>query len=290
MLCLSAFHSSDRVGALRPVPRRRLAAAVCALTLAVAACGSDDAADPTPPQDTPQSSVDQANAGVVIVANANIDDGSGGRMADALSLAGFDTGPAVTATEKLDRSVVFYVDTAEAAETAHQVGEIMGGLPVLSLLDDQVWTESGTLDGGGVLVLLGQNEADRTLDDLNGGSGGGGSTTGGNDEPIGGTVECSESAIRAGLEGFPVRIVSVNGFECQDGWAVVDLAVDGGTDDPDYTVADVAVLEAEGQFWILKDRVEVCGSIPEIDDNGQPIRPDDAQVPASLWAAACVGN
>ena len=35
---------------------------------------------------------------------------------------------------------------------------------------------------------------------------------------------------------------------------------------------------------------DVCGSIPEIDDNGQPIRPDDAQVPASLWAEACMGN
>ena len=49
-------------------------------------------------------------------------------------------------------------------------------------------------------------------------------------------------------------------------------------------------LEAEGQFWILKDRGDVCGSIPEIDDNGQPIRPDDAQVPVSMWALACVGN
>jgi hypothetical protein len=28
----------------------------------------------------------------------------------------------------------------------------------------------------------------------------------------------------------------------------------------------------------------------EIDDAGQPIRPDDAQVPASLWGAACLGN
>ena len=290
MFQLSFFHSADSVGVLRRVTRRRIAAAVCALTLAVAACGSDDAADPTPPQDIPQSSVDQANTGVVIVANANIDDGSASRMSDALSLAGFDTGPAVTSTEKLDRSVVFYVDTAEAAETARQVGEVMGGLPVLSLLDDRVWTESGTLDGGDVLVLLGQNEADRALDDLNGGSGGGGSTAGGNDEPIGGTVECSESALRAGLEGFTDEIVSVDGFECQDGWAVVFLSVDGGTDDPEYTVAGIAVLEAEGQFWISKDRVDVCGSIPEIDDAGQPIRPDDAQVPASLWGAACLGN
>ena len=287
---LSSFDFPGSVGVLRRVTRRRLAAAVCALTLAVAACGSDDAADPTPPQDIPQSSVDQADTGVVIVANANIDDGSGGRMADALSLAGFDTGPAVTSTEKLDRSVVFYVDTAEAAETARQVGEVMGGLPVLSLLDDRVWTESGTLDGGDVLVLLGQNEADRTLDDLNGGSGGGGSTTGGNDEPIGGTVECSESALRAGLEGYTDEIVSVDGFECQDGWAVVFLSVDGGSDDPQSTIAGIAVLEAEGQFWISKDRVDVCGSIPEIDDAGQPIRPDDAQVPASLWGAACLGN
>ena len=287
---LSSFDFPGSVGVLRRVTRRRIAAAVCALTLAVAACGSDDAADSTPPQDIQQSSVDQANTRVVIVANANIDDGSASRMSDALSLAGFDTGPVVTATEKLDRSVVFYVDTAEAAETARQVGEIMGGLPVLSLLDDRVWTESGTLDGGDVLVLLGQNEADRALDDLNGGSGGGGSTAGGNDEPIGGTVECSESALRAGLEGFTDEIVSVDGFECQDGWAVVFLSVDGGTDDPEYTVAGIAVLEAEGQFWISKDRVDVCGSTPEIDDAGQPIRPDDAQVPASLWGAACLGN
>ena len=287
MVLLSFFHSPYRVGALRRVTSRRLAAAVCALTLAVAACGSDDAADPTPPQDTPQSSVDQANAGVVIVANANIDDGSGGRMADALSLAGFETGPAVTATEKLDRSVVFYVDSAEAAETARQVGEIMGGLPVLSLLNDRVWTESGTLDGGGVLVLLGQNEADRTLDDLNGGSGGGGGTTGGNDEPVGGTVECSESAVRAGLEGVDYEIADIFSLNCNRGWALVGISAKFGEDDP---VDITEVLEAEGQFWILKNKNDVCGSDPEYDDNGQPIRPDDAQVPSELWYGACGGG
>lgn len=297
MIQTSSVHSSGCSGTLRRKSSRRLAAALCAFTFVVAACGSDDAADPTPPQDTPQSSVDQEgtpqnsvdqkNVGVVIVANANIDNGSAGRMADALSLAGFDTGSAVTATEKLERSVVFFVDTPEAAETARQVGETMGGLPVLSLLDDQVWTEAGTLDGGDVLVLLGQNESDRTLDDLNGGNGGGGSTTGGTDEPVGGTVECSESALRAGLEDYE-DIVSIDSFQCQDGWAVVELTVDGGTEDPEYTIAGIAVLEAEGQFWISKDRDDVCGSLPEIDDNGQPIRPDDAQVPASLWWACTV--
>ncbi|MDA9293033.1 hypothetical protein N9Q18_00960 [bacterium] len=55
--------------------------------------------------------------------------------------------------------------------------------------------------------------------------------------------------------------------------------IDGGTDDPEYTVTSVAVLEAEGQFWINKDRGEVCGS-----------GPDDSQVPASLWAEGRVGN
>ena len=96
--------------------------------------------------------------------------------------------------------------------------------------------------------------------------------------------------LRAGLEGFTDNIVSIDSFECQDGWAVVFLSVDGGTDDPEDTIAGIAVLEAEGQFWINKDRVDVCGSIPEIDDAGQPIRPDDAQVPASLWGAACLSN
>jgi len=265
---------------------------MCAITLAIAACGSDDAADPAPPQDTPQSSIDPTTATVVIVANANIDDGSANRMAEALSLAGFNTGPAVTATEKIDRSVVFHVDSTDAAETAQQVGKIMGGLPVLSLLDDQVWTESGTLDGGGVLVLLGQNEADRTLDDLNGSSGGGGTTggddtTGGNDEPVGGTVECSESAVRAGLEGVDYEIADIFSLNCNNGWALVGISAKFGGDGP---VDIFEVLEAEGQFWILKNKGDVCGSEPEYDDNGQPIRPNDAQVPAELWYGACAGG
>ena len=84
------------------ITSRRLIAAMCAMTLAIAACGSDDAADPAPPQDT------------------------------------------------------------------------------------------GTNSG---------NDEPAS----------------GNDEPDGGTAECSESAIRAGLEGYDDTIVSVNGFQCEDG-------------------------------------------------------------------------
>ncbi|NQY56300.1 MAG: LytR C-terminal domain-containing protein [Ilumatobacteraceae bacterium] len=262
--------------------RRRLTAAACALTLAVAACGgSDDVAEPAP---TPaQATGDPATAGTVIVANANIDDGSAGRMADALSLAGFTTGAPVTASEKIDRSVVFYVNTDGAAETARQVGKAMGGLPVLSLLDDKVWTESGTLDGGTVLVLLGQNEADRTLAELTGGSGGGGSGSSGGggssttDGPIGGPpVQCAETAIRAGLEGGSYEIVNINSLDCADGWAVAGLEVtsDGGA----TTQTITEILEAEGQFWIRKDASAVCGT-----------GPDDAEVPASLYPQACPG-
>jgi len=115
-------------------------------------------------------------------------------------------------------------------------------------------------------------------------------TTSGNDGPTSGTVECSETAIRAGLEGYDDTIVSVDGFQCEDGWAVASLSVADDPDDPDEMRAGIAVLEAEGQFWIPKDQGDVCGSLPEIDDNGQPIYPDDAQVPASLWPLACWSN
>ena len=48
-------------------------------------------------------------------------------------------------------------------------------------------------------------------------------------------------------------------------------------DTDQYT--ETVVLQAEGQFWILKDRVEVCGT-----------GPDDAEVPSSICEPACNTN
>lgn len=64
-------------------------------------------------------------------------------------------------------------------------------------------------------------------------------------------------------------------FRCSNGWAVAFPEVG-----PDSTAISVtAVFEAEGQFWIPKDRSKVCGKTPA-----------DSEVPASLFRDACQTN
>jgi hypothetical protein len=97
------------------------------------------------------------------------------------------------------------------------------------------------------------------------------------DKSVGGMVECTESAV---LEGLDYEVDGVISLECDDGWAVVFVA----TTDSAGSYDTNEVLEAEGQFWILKDSADVCGTV-SLDD--PTTRPDDAQVPASLWSDGC---
>lgn len=234
--------------------------AVALLSLALGACGSDS------------DSESSADATTVIVANGNADNGSAGRMTDALRLAGFSTGEPTSSQTKVDASIVYYSSDDGADQVAEEVADVLGGVDVLPL-PDPAPTDSGEVEGGGVLVLLGQNEADKTLEEL---SGGGATTTttagaGGTTLPaVGGTVKCDKASISKALEGID-GLVGIEDFACADGWAYALVDTDG------YT--ETVVLEAEGQFWILKDRNDVCGT-----------GPDDAEVPSSIWEPACNTN
>lgn len=64
-------------------------------------------------------------------------------------------------------------------------------------------------------------------------------------------------------------------YRCADGWAVAFPNV--GSGEAEVTVT--AVFEAEGQFWIPKDRAQVCGETAS-----------DSEVPKSLYKAACQTN
>lgn len=64
-------------------------------------------------------------------------------------------------------------------------------------------------------------------------------------------------------------------YRCADGWAVAFPNV--GSGEGEVTVT--AVFEAEGQFWIPKDRSQVCGKNAKQSD-----------VPASLFKDACQTN
>jgi hypothetical protein len=110
---------------------------------------------------------------------------------------------------------------------------------------------------------------------------------------VGGMATCdSESLLAAANAGAPSGItyeLSLQGdagFTCADGWAVM-FPDEVDASDPDTPITVTLVFEAEGQFWIPKDRMDVCGTYDESDPNK---RPDDAQVPAAIFDQACRTN
>ena len=105
----------------------------------------------------------------VVVANGNIVGGSAGRMTDALALAGFTTGAAVNGSEKVEESIVYYTAAAGAEDVAQTLALTLGGIDAKAL-PSEAPTEDGTLAGGQVLLLLGNNEADKPLSELAAGS------------------------------------------------------------------------------------------------------------------------
>lgn len=153
----------------------RLAAIALGIALLASCSSTDTASDAT--------AVDGGDT--VIVANGNTKNGSAARMTDVLRLEGFSTGEATDSQTKVDASIVYYSTADGAKEVAQDVATVLGGVDVLSL-PNPAPTTSGQVDGG-VLLLLGQNEADKTLADLSGPGGTADSSTttpsGGNTAP-----------------------------------------------------------------------------------------------------------
>lgn len=80
----------------------------------------------------------------------------------------------------------------------------------------------------------------------------------------GGTAPCDAAAV---AEGIGDGVADVFDLECVDGWAAAFWTDDAGVSRP-------AILEAEGQSWILQDWFAVCA--------GDPTVPGDIAVPESL--------
>jgi hypothetical protein len=111
-----------------------------------------------------------------------------------------------------------------------------------------------------------------------------GSGTPNGGQTVGGTVACDRASIEQGVEawskafggGGQATLPEGSGaFRCAGGWAVA--FPEAGPQAEAITVT--VVLEAEGQFWIPKNRAEVCGS-----------GPGDSEVPKSLYRDACQTN
>lgn len=102
----------------------------------------------------------------VVVANANTVGGSAGRMTEALAEVGYNMGSPVNGTVTIDDSIVYYDPTNTAAQgVAESVARSLGGVEV-DVVPTPPPVDNGSLDGAGVLVMLGNNEADKTLESL----------------------------------------------------------------------------------------------------------------------------
>jgi len=105
----------------------------------------------------------------VLVANANTVGGSAGNMTKTLELAGYTMIDPVNASGPNITDSIVYYDEAQAAaqDVANSVARDLGGVEVL-VLPTPAPTESGDLGEAGVLVLLGDAEAGKTLEELSG--------------------------------------------------------------------------------------------------------------------------
>jgi hypothetical protein len=131
-------------------------------TVAEDAAGASTTTEPAP-STTFEIVTDGAT---VVVANANGISGSAGRMSDALEAEGFTMGEPANATVTREGSVVQYDGSiASAKAVADSVAYVMGGVKVTKLPSPPK-VEGGDIGGAGVLVLLGENEADTTLKQL----------------------------------------------------------------------------------------------------------------------------
>ncbi len=129
----------------------------------------------------------------VVVANANSVGGSAGRMSQALEDAGFTMGEPVNATLELEESKVQYDESVASAEAvADSVARALGGV-VTEPVPTPPPIQGEDLGDAGVLVLLGNAQADQSLQELSGDTALGTPATGSAPEPAG-----SETATTAG--------------------------------------------------------------------------------------------
>lgn len=146
-----------------------------AATLAPTTVAPAPVATTAPPATTAAPSEFVTDGAVVIVANSSGIDGAAGRLTDRLAIAGFTTGGATNASEtvgQLTTTQIHYVPgDADALAVAQSVKTALGGSDDIELIEvgTPAPTESGELGGATVVVLMGNDVADRSLEELQGG-------------------------------------------------------------------------------------------------------------------------
>ncbi|MGB3737031.1 MAG: LytR C-terminal domain-containing protein [Ilumatobacter sp.] len=136
---------------------------------------STPAAGDTLVPDVPETSVTSTTVAAVrttegasvVVANANTVGGSASGMTKTLDGAGYTMIEPVNASgPNLTASIVYFDATQAAAEAiANSIALDLGGVDVLEV-DTPAPTDDGDLGGAGVLVMLGDDQAGKSLEEL----------------------------------------------------------------------------------------------------------------------------
>jgi hypothetical protein len=107
----------------------------------------------------------------VVVANASGIDGAAGRLSERLVAVGFTVGPAANATESnLAVSKIYYDPAnAQALPVAESLREAFGGGDIQLLeMGAPPPVESGDIGGASIVVAMGDDIADKSLEELQG--------------------------------------------------------------------------------------------------------------------------
>jgi hypothetical protein len=171
-----------------------LTVVVAAFGLPLAACGGggDDTAATTttvvaaatttlaptttlPPTTTTTVPVVQfvTDGAVVAVANASGINGAAGRLTDRLAVAGYEMTTATNSSDAVSNiqvTKIYFDPSVEAAEAVAQSLKVTLGGGSIEVLEIEIPapTESGDLGDASVLVLMGNDVADRSLEELQG--------------------------------------------------------------------------------------------------------------------------
>lgn len=111
---------------------------------------------------------------------------------------------------------------------------------------------------------------------------------------VGGMTECTVEAVQPFITAYvelsdAKNQMPISDLQCADGWAVASGILgpqDAPADGPQGAPTSI-ILEAEGQFWIIKEKADVCGTYaPDAPED----RPEDALIPADLYRSGCLAG
>jgi hypothetical protein len=141
------------------------------VTIAPTNSSTSTTSPPTTPTTAPPLVLVTEGASIV-VANASGINGAAGRMTDAIAAVGFDTGAAANSSEgQLGTSKIYYSVANPSAKTvADSLREALGGgdIQVVELAVPAPIDDPDALGDATIILAMGNDVADKTLDELQG--------------------------------------------------------------------------------------------------------------------------